>query len=67
MASSQVPGIIERINAGGSMHAIASTAYGYCDTAANVAIKDVAMTGFNLITGVTVHVQFQYENTAVNP
>ena len=43
---------------------IAATAYGVCDTAANVADKIVDMTGFTLMQGITIHVKFTYANTA---
>jgi len=46
---------------------LASTAYGVCSTAANEAAKTVEMTGFELITGVTVHIKFTYANTASSP
>ena len=69
--ASKVNGIIEQITAqnGSSTvtHAIASTAYGYCETAANEAAKAVDMTGFKLIEGVTVHIKFKYGNTAASP
>lgn len=65
--ASKVSGIIEKINDGGTTHSIASTAYGYCETAANQAAKVVDMTGFKLYEGITIHVKFQYENTASNP
>ena len=46
---------------------IASTAYGTCSTGASNAIKDVTITGFTLISGITIHVKFTYENAANSP
>ena len=43
---------------------IAASAYAICDTPATDADKIVAMTGFNLMQGVTIHVKFIYANTA---
>ena len=68
--ASKVSGIIEKIQTGGSsgtVHAIASTAYGVCDTAANEQYKNVDMTGFKLEEGVTIHVKFSNANSADNP
>lgn len=68
--ASKVSGLIEYIKPGGSSatsHAIASTAYGYCETAAGTAIKNVDMTGFKLEEGVTIHVKFANANSADNP
>ncbi len=49
------------------VHSLGSTAYGYCETAADVAEKVVDMTGFTLVTGATVFIKFQYNNSASNP
>lgn len=68
--ASQVSGIIEYIQPGessGTKHAIASTAYGYCDTPAGTAAKTVDMTGFKLETGVTIYIKFKERNSASNP
>ena len=68
--ASKVSGIIEQIQPGsssGTKYAIASTAYGYCETAANESAKTVDMTGFKLIEGTTVHIKFQNGNTVLNP
>lgn len=68
--ASKVSGVIEKIQTGGSSgtsHAIASTAYGYCETAADEQIKNVDMTGFKLYEGVTIHVKFANANSASNP
>ena len=68
--ASKVQGLIEKVKLESSSttaYSIASTAYGYCQTAANTAAKVVDMTGFTLNEGVTIHVKFQYNNTATNP
>lgn len=65
--ASKVAGYIGKIEKNGDWVAIGSTAYGVCDTAANVAEKVVDMKGFELITGATVFVKFVHENTAQNP
>ena len=68
--ASKVSGIIEKIQPNGSSstyYAIASTAYGYCETTANEAAKVIDMTGFKLYEGVTVHIKFKYANTAARP
>jgi len=51
----------------GVLHALGSTAYGYCQTDAATAAKVVDMTGFKLITGATIFVKFQYANSVANP
>ena len=68
--ASKVSGVIEKIQTGGSngtTYAIASTAYGYCDTAANEPAKTVDMDGFKLNEGVTIHVKFANANSAGSP
>ena len=68
--ASKVSGIVEQIQTGGSggtKYAIASTAYGYCETSANQPAKTVDMDGFKLNEGVTIHVKFKNSNTASNP
>ena len=66
-------GTIAKITAGGATHAIASSAYGVCDTAASNAGKAVYITvdgdsvPFTLIKGTTIHVKFVNSNTASNP
>lgn len=66
--ASQVQGVIGKLNPGDNKnHAIANTAYGYCETAAATAAKVVDMTGFKLETGITIFVKFLYANTAANP
>lgn len=68
--ASIVSGVIEHIQTNGSSgttYAIASSAYGYCETAAGTPIKNVDMTGFNLKEGVTVHIKFANANEAANP
>jgi len=37
-----------------------------CSTAADTAAKTVDMTGFELNTGITVHIKFTHGNTATN-
>ena len=66
MANTAV-GIIEQINASSNLYNIASTAYGYCTTAAGTAEKAVTIAGFKYIDGVTIHVKFRYANTASDP
>ena len=61
-------GIITKINAGGTDHLIASSAYGTCTTAAGTAAKVVTLSNFDTLTaGVTIHVRFTYSNTVANP
>lgn len=63
-------GTIAKINAGGSNHLIASSAYGICSTAAATAAKTVNFTddqAFTLIQGTTIHVRFTNTNSANNP
>ena len=66
--TSQVSGYIGRINPGnGTNYALGSTAYGYCDTAADVAAKVVDMTGFKLEIGATIFVKFENANSVATP
>ena len=66
--ATQVDGVITKISTGDNKeYAVASTAYGYCQTAAATAAKEVDMDGFELKTGVTIFVKFQYANSAGNP
>lgn len=66
--ATKVNGLIQKVNPGNdTQYSIASTAYGYCQTAAATAAKVVDMTGFTLLEGTTIHVKFQYANTAANP
>lgn len=68
--ASQVNGIIEFIQPGGTngtKYAIASTAYGYCEIAANTAAKTVDMTDFKLEKGTTIYVKFANGNTTNSP
>lgn len=65
--ASIVTGLVEEINLNDTAHAIASTAYGFCETPASTQIKNVDMTGFVLKTGITVHIKFKYRNSAENP
>lgn len=66
--ATKVSGLIQKINPGnGTQYSIASTAYGYCTTAAGTTEKVVDMTGFTLTEGITIHVKFQYSNAAENP
>lgn len=62
-----VVGLIEQINASSNLYNLASTAYGYCETAAGTQEKAVSIAGFKYINGVTIHVKFKYANTASNP
>lgn len=45
----------------------ANNAYGECATTGNTAAKLVTITGFELTTGVSVHIKFSYANTATTP
>lgn len=65
--ASIVNGIVKQIKVDDTVHAIASTAYGYCATPASTQIKNVEMTGFSLETGITIHIKFKYKNSASNP
>ena len=66
--TSQITGYIGRYKTHDDVvHSFGSTAYGYCQTAADEAAKEVDMTGFKLETGATIFVKFQYTNTATNP
>lgn len=66
--ASIVTGLIEQVKIdAGANQSIASTAYGICNTLSDQAAKTVEMTGFKLITGVTVHIKFTYSNAAENP
>lgn len=47
---------------------IGSNLYGTCNTASTSVMKEVSMTDFNvLVVGVTIHVRFNNNNTAVSP
>lgn len=60
--------LIERVQIGdGDLHNIASTAYAVCSTGGNVKAKEVTLTGFTLVTGVTIHIKFIDANGAANP
>ena len=59
--------IIERVNVGGVVYDIASTAYAVSSTAANETAKVITIDGFTLITGVTIHVKFANAHTTGNP
>lgn len=69
--ASQIKGYIGKIQlepgTNKTQYSLGSTAYGYCQTAADTADKQVEMTGFTLTTGATIFVKFQYENTADSP
>lgn len=65
--ASKISGLVEKISIDNVAHSLASTAYGYCETAAGTQIKNVEMTGFQLIEGITVHIKFANNNTASNP
>lgn len=59
--------LIEQVSISNSTAQIASTAYGVCETAANVSAKTVDMNGFVAMQGVTVHIKFTNTNTVDNP
>ena len=65
--ASKVAGYFGKIKKGNIAHAIGSTAYGYCETAAATAAKVVDMTGFVLVEGATIFVKFKERNNAANP
>lgn len=66
--ASKVSGLIQKINPGNNTeYSIASTAYGYCETAEATAAKTCEMTGFNLLEGTTIYIKFKNANTASNP
>ena len=57
--ASKVSGYIGKLNPGnGTQYSLGSTAYGYCETAANTAAKEVDMTGFTLMEGATIFIKF---------
>lgn len=62
-----IVGLIEQANISSNLYNLASTAYGYCETAGGTAAKAVSIPGFKYIEGVTIHVKFRYANTANNP
>lgn len=59
--------IIEKVNVGGTVYNIASTAYAVSSQAANEPAKTITIDGFALETGVTIHVKFANANTNSNP
>ena len=66
--ASQVAGYIGKLNPGnGTEYSLGSTAYGVCETAANIATKVVDMTGFTLTTGATIFVKFTNGNSSATP
>lgn len=65
--ASKVNGVISKIQPAEEAYAIASSAYGYCETAGATVAKVVDMTGFSLVEGVTVHIKFKNANSASNP
>ena len=66
--ATKVNGLIQKVNPGnGTQYSLASTAYGYCETAAGTAAKVVDMTGFTLLEGTTVHIKFKERNNASSP
>ena len=59
---------VGNVVSGGNTNLVASTFYGTCSTASNTAAKVVTLTNCDaLLTGMTVHVKFQYTNTAADP
>lgn len=66
--ATKVNGLIQKVNPGNNtQYSIASTAYGYCETAAATAAKVVDMAGFTLLEGTTIHVKFKNNNTVASP
>lgn len=60
-------GVISAVNVNDGNYKIASSAYGICSTAASTTAKTVAIDGFALVDGVTIHVKFSTTNSAANP
>lgn len=63
-------GIVSKINMGGEEYAIASTAYGICNTAGGIIAKVATLqdnADFSLMDGVTIYVKFTYANAISNP
>ena len=63
-------GLIERVQLGNNAndyYNIASTAFGICTETAGAQEKKVAIPGFVLHNGVTIHVRFANTNSATNP
>lgn len=65
--ASKVDGVISKINPSGTTYALASNAYGYCETDQSVKAKVVNMTGFSLTEGITIHIKFKNANTTSDP
>ena len=63
-------GTIAKVTAGGATHLIASTAYATCTTGSTTAAKVATIQDsqdFTLINGVTIHVLFDWGNSAEAP
>ena len=68
MADTLTPvGLIEQAEINNNLYNIASTAYAECSTGASTPTKEIALAGFSLKTGVTIHVKFINSNTASSP
>ena len=66
--ASIVDNVIGQVQIGnGDATRLAASAYGVCNTAANEETKVVEMTGFTLITGISINVKFTYANTHNSP
>ena len=60
-------GYLTKATINGNDYLLSNALYGTCETAAATAAKVVALEGFDsLETGVTIHVNFRYSNTASN-
>ena len=56
--------IIEQVKVAGQVYNIGSTAYAECNSLANDPEKTIQIEGIKLMSGLTIHVRFVYENTA---
>lgn len=61
-------GYVSEVRISNNVYPVGSTLFGICGTAAGTAAKTVTLSAFDTLKyGVTIHVQFTYENTAANP
>ena len=58
---------IGKFESGENLYRIGSTLFGTCNTAANIAEKEIVMPDFDaLVTGITIYVLFENSNIAQN-
>jgi len=51
-----------------TLYSVGSTLFGTCDTAANIAEKNILLPDFDaLLDGITIYIQFANTNTAIAP